>query len=171
MVIIGDCQALYLATGDQYEPWVTVEARDLVISVEPGFRSLNAGLLPLIQFEGSTTRSLSLEIDEDGRVRFRVGESYAFFATDWYELEPAERIEVTATIDTTLDRFNLVFEGIHESDWSVNATDADAQQVRRVATPKFVFASTESQRAIGVEVTHSLGPPLELCSRLLDDIR
>ncbi len=36
LVIIGDCQALYLATGDQYEPWVTVEARDLVISVEAG---------------------------------------------------------------------------------------------------------------------------------------
>ena len=34
--IVGDCQALYLATGDQYEPWVTVEARDLVVSVEAG---------------------------------------------------------------------------------------------------------------------------------------
>ena len=63
-----------------------------------------------------------------------------------------------SSIDTTLDRFNLVFEGIPESNWSVNATDADAQQVRRVATPEFVFRPRTSQRAIGVEVTHSLGP-------------
>ena len=34
--VIGDCQALYLATGDQYEPWVTVESRDLVVAVEAG---------------------------------------------------------------------------------------------------------------------------------------
>ncbi len=46
--VIDDCHALYVATGDQYEPWVTVDARDLMISVEAGLRSLNAGLLPLI---------------------------------------------------------------------------------------------------------------------------
>ncbi len=101
-------------------------------------------------------------------MRFRVGESYAFYATDWYELEPSERIQVTARIDTTLDRFNIVFEGIPESGWSVNATDADAQQVRRVAMPEFVFASSESQEALGVNVTHSFGPALEFCNRLRD---
>jgi hypothetical protein len=168
--IIGDCQALYVATGDHYEPWVTVEMRNLVVAVEVGPRGLKPGLIPLLQFKGPNTRNLTLETSGDGRVRFRVGESYAFFATEWYELEPADRIEVTTRVDATLDRINIDFDGIPESNWSVSATDADAQQVRRVASPEFVFQSRASQQAIGVAITQSWGPRLELCNRVLDDV-
>jgi hypothetical protein len=169
--IVADCRALYLATGDQYEPWVPVEVRDLIVSVEAGQDRLRAGILPLIRFEGPRIRNVSLETDRAGRVRFRIGEAYSFFATDWYEVDPADRIVVTARVDTTLDRFNLVFVGIPESDWFVDAASADARQVRRVTMPAFVDPSTASQLAVGVNVTPSLGPPLQFCNQLLDDVR
>jgi hypothetical protein len=169
--VVADCEALYLATGDQYEPWVTVDVRDLVVSVEAGHDRLNAGILPLVRFDGPRTRNLSLETDNAGRVRFRVGEAYAFFATEWYELEPADRIVVTTRVDTTLDRFNLAFEGIPESNWSVDALVADAQQVRRVTRPAYLSPTAASQLAVGVNITSSVGPALQFCNQLLDDVR
>ena len=95
--IVEDCQALYLATGDQYEPWATVEVRDLVVSVDAGQDRLSAGILPLIRFDGPRTRNVSLETDSAGRralprrrnlcvlryrvVRSRLGESHRCHGT------------------------------------------------------------------------------------------
>ena len=169
--IVEDCQALYLATGDQYEPWVTVDVRDLVVSVEAGQGRLNAGILPLIRFDGPRIRNLSLETDSAGRVRFRVGEAYAFFATEWYEFEPPDRIVVTARVDTTLDRFNLVFDGIPESNWSVDAcgrrrpagSACDQAGIRIPLGGESVGRSVSTSRC-------SFGPRLQFCNQLRSDV-
>jgi hypothetical protein len=104
------------------------------------------------------------------RVRFRVGEAFAYFATDWLALRSGQRLVVTVRVDTELDRFDLRFDGMPDPNWFVSATDVDAQQIRRVARPAFVFPSTASQRELGVAVGARLGPRPKLCDRLLDDV-
>jgi hypothetical protein len=166
--IIGDCRALYLATGDQYEPWIAVELRDLVVTIEATGRRSAAGLLPLIRFEGPRSPDVSLEVD-DGRVRFRVGEAFTYFATEWFPLRSRRRVVITVRVDTELDRFDIAFDGTPDPDWAVSASDADAQQIRRVIRPAFLFPSAESRRALGLEVTARWGQRPPLCADLLDD--
>jgi hypothetical protein len=142
----------------------------VVVTIEASRRRLTAGLLPLIRFEGARPRDVSLEVGDDGRVRFRVGEAFAYFATDWLALRSGQRLVVTVRVDTELDRFDLLFDGMPDPNWSVSASDADAQQIRRVARPVFVFPSSQSQRDLGIAVTARLGPRPKLCDRLLDDV-
>ena len=61
-------------------------------------------------------------------------------------------------VDTTLDRFNLVFDGIPEADWSVNAADPDAQQVRRVAMPEFCSRPRQVNRRLALWSLSHMGP-------------
>lgn len=169
--IVGDCDGLYFATGDQYEPWVAVEVREVRVTIEARPFGFNAGLLPLIRIDGLHPRDVTLESDTEGRVRFRVGEGQFYYPTEWYELEPGERIDVAARIDTSLDRFNLVFDGVAEPDWHVKAAETDGNQIMTVALPHLLFPPSTDQLTLGLRLTPSFGAPLELCTRLLDDIR
>ena len=67
LVVVDDCKALYLNTGDAYRPWVAVAARDLVVS----FTGTDAPTAPgnLEVFKTSSGAIGTLETRTDGRGR------------------------------------------------------------------------------------------------------
>ena len=56
MQIVGDCDAVYLATGDQYEPWRPVDVRGLSLDVTATGRG-RPGRIPLVSFDGAIKAS------------------------------------------------------------------------------------------------------------------
>ena len=66
--ISGDCDALYLNTGDAYEPWTTVQARGEAARIRPEGR-LRPGRVPLFRIAGTEDTAL-LEVTEDRELRF-----------------------------------------------------------------------------------------------------
>ncbi len=68
LAIRGDCEALYLHTGDQYEPWVPVEERDKVWRFKVT-GDLVPGKVKILDVSGAQRQSVWLDVREDRLVR------------------------------------------------------------------------------------------------------
>lgn len=69
--IAGDCDALYLNTGDAYEPWVLATRRS--VQVEVAFtRQAEAARFKVIEVTTSAPRSVWIEYDGQGRARIQI---------------------------------------------------------------------------------------------------
>jgi hypothetical protein len=69
LAILGNCQTLYLNTGDQYEPWVPVQDRDRVLLLTPT-GSLHPGRSTLVHVTGNAREGVRIEVDAQRQLRF-----------------------------------------------------------------------------------------------------
>ncbi len=101
--IRGDCDGLYLHTGDAYEPWLLVAERDTVLDVTPG-ASLAPGLVPLFDVGGAGIRRVFLEIAEGaGRLGRLVSTGDGpMIEGPWFALYPDTPIRIGARTRTDL---------------------------------------------------------------------
>ncbi len=81
------CSALYLATGDRYEPWVLVESAPTVLEVTV-HRGVEPGRVVLATVTGSRTREVVLETRADHHVRVLVTGGDTDTAGPWYGVYP-----------------------------------------------------------------------------------
>lgn len=88
LAISGDCDALYLNTGDKYEPWIPVEerARLLVFTFSGKVRT---GLATVVDVSGNVERHVDLEVSQSKRVRFVVTDDQNRRRGPWFDL-PAD---------------------------------------------------------------------------------
>jgi len=95
--IIGDCEALFVNTGDQYEPWNVVEQRDMTVEVTPTFIRYKPGTYRLFEQNGIEDRYISLEFDtETPQARLVVEDRDGNFYSPWFETARGRKIRVTA---------------------------------------------------------------------------
>ena len=68
LAIRGNCEALYLHTGDQYEPWVPVEERDRVWRFDV-VGELRPGRVEILRISGAQEQAVVLELRRDRLAR------------------------------------------------------------------------------------------------------
>jgi hypothetical protein len=75
LAIRGDCDALYLHTGDKYEPWVPVEERDQVWGLQVS-DELHSGRARLLEVTGAQTQTVDVEVldNREARIVVRIGD-------------------------------------------------------------------------------------------------
>lgn len=85
LAIRGDCEALYLHTGDKYEPWVPVEERDQVWTLRLD-DSVASGRARLLEISGAEPQTVDIEVLDSREARFvaRVGDRS--ITGDWFEV-------------------------------------------------------------------------------------
>jgi len=167
--IVGDCDALYLSTGDQYEPWITVQVREFHVRATPIADRPQLGALPLVNLDGLAHRSISLEGDGRGRVRLRMGEGMVYFPSDWVEVERGESIDVGVELVNWVNRFHITLNGERVGRMPASEPDDNSQHMF-VSIPSFALPSELDQRIVGYRLTPEMGPRLDLCERLLDEL-
>ena len=167
--ILGDCDALYLATGDQYEPWITVQAREFHVRATPMADRPQLGALPLITLDGLAQRSISLEGDGRGRVRLRMGEGLVYLPSDWVAVEGGASIDVGIRLVNSQNQYQVTLNGEFVGDMPASEADDNTQHTF-VSIPSFALPSELDQRIVGYRLTPEMGPRLDLCERLLDEL-
>ncbi|MFT5978292.1 MAG: hypothetical protein ACI83Y_001053 [Candidatus Azotimanducaceae bacterium] len=104
--IVGDCDALYLSTGDRYQPWAPVEVRDVVLEIEavqrldePTGVALRDSIL-LLSFDGIEDRDVVLE--QVGEDLYRVVQGVGEFRSVGPEFHAPPNLQfyLTITVDT-----------------------------------------------------------------------
>ncbi|WP_116996071.1 hypothetical protein [Desertimonas flava] len=164
--IVGDCDGMYLATGDQYEPWVTVGVRDLAVSVTASADGARDGWVPILEVDGATHRTVMIETERD-RIRLRIAEGLVFYPTEWIEFPPGRTLTFRMSVDTAYDRFWLEFGDVTRE--KIDAAETNGNAPRQIALPSLSLPDDVSQALLDVSVQQVATPPLELCQRLLDD--
>jgi len=163
--IVGDCDALYLSTGDLYEPWVTVEVRTRIVEIEANGDGIRPAVLQLMTIDALRAQQMSVQTNDRDEIRLRIGEGAAVIPTDWQALAPGGRISMTMVADTARDRFRVTFGG---SSFDVPLAQWNGDWDMELTHTAFALSPVAEQLRAGVGLTAEMGPPLELCNRLRD---
>ena len=149
--VVGDCDALYIATGDQYEPWVLVEARPLTATITVYADRTRDPASPDCSRSKVRGPHCHAEPQPSNRVRkcCASGGWSALLPTEWQSVAPGDPIDGTVQPDTERDRFRVTVTD--HPDEFVAAAEWDAQRRRttsaRSASP-FLPSSCESARRV-----------------------
>ena len=106
-----------------------------------------------------------MQTNSRNEIRVRVGEGIYVVPTDWQPLPPNGRVELTLVADTARDTFDVTLGDVSfnlplaqwNADWNMVLTRA-----------AFALSPVADQLRSGLGLTAEMGPPLELCNRLLD---
>ena len=103
--IVGDCHALYVATGERAGSWVPVQTRPVEFDIVVGEVGVRPGSARLMWFAGFTLRRLSLQANLDGQVRLTLVGAPPDSAGRWLDVGPDDVIHVSVASDTARNRY------------------------------------------------------------------
>jgi hypothetical protein len=86
LAIRGNCESVYLNTGDRYQPWIPVEERDRVLELSATGPRLHRGGVTLLTVSGTDPQSVRVEVNNRQQLRFvtRYGDARA--RTEWSDM-------------------------------------------------------------------------------------
>jgi hypothetical protein len=164
--ITGPCAAVYLNTGDQYEPWTLVEQREMVVTVRPVFEDYRPGIIRLFRQTGLEERGVGVEFDSElPEARLVIEDPDGNLYSPWFEVRRARPFTVTAHTTPETGQTRIRIDDAVEYDlylatsqWNENWYNV---QTRLSFTPANEHGS--SRHAL---VSSEYGPVRELCARL-----
>ncbi|KGN42879.1 hypothetical protein N801_11200 [Knoellia aerolata DSM 18566] len=167
--ITGDCAALYVHTGDQYEPWNLVEQRDMIVDLMPTFTNYKPGLLRLFQQFGVETREVSLEFDAVApQARLVVEDRDGNFYSPWFEVARDRPIRVTAHARPEFFETRIRVNDDPQYDLRLPVAEWNRDWYSDLSQLQFRSA-IDGGNTDHVRATQSWGPVPAVCGRLSDD--
>jgi len=166
LLIRGDCDELYLNTGDVYDPWVTVEQRDLVLDIAPT-AVVRRGTVELFTIHSPRDdHHVSLQTDGRGQARILLSDSDDELSTRgyWFTFISGTRVTLGARTLTDLGVVTVQstpggFAGaVPAYGWS---EDWDGSPSWTELSP-----AVGDITSTGVEVARRDTPPPELCASI-----
>jgi hypothetical protein len=165
LAVIGDCQALYFGTGDEFRPWEEVGTRSLEVRV----RVLDDAVapevgLPLATFDGHRRTALVLERSaETGFVLALRGGDAGVIRSDPVPVDVGDGFVVRVATDGPDD---VTIRGLGRADLRVpkQTYDSDWRWRPNVFRPQEL--DPERVARLGVEVEVERGDAVRPCERL-----
>jgi len=166
LLVVGDCRALYLSTGDANTPWVLVEeaAQVVTVSVPEHPRS---GTTELFTVQGASVTRVVLETRSDRRMRVRLSNPEGSTGGQWFSAAPGEKVVVGIRANTDIDYYDVSstpggFAGRFPSYWF----DEHSVQHPGTLTPQVTEPRVDEPS--GVRVSPGRGVSPVLCRRLVE---
>ena len=160
--ITGDCDALYLNTGDIYEPWTTVQSRGEAVRIRPAGR-LRPGRVPLFRIAG-TQDAVVLEVTDAREMRFVLSGSDGEYGANSFEFPPNGYADLNLRNLTQYGFYEITAQpsgpvGFLRSTWT------DDDWTTSPAPLRWVGRDAEARR-VGVSLEHLEGLDMPLCEEL-----
>jgi len=169
--ITNNCSALHIATGNQYGPWLPVEARDVSFEVTvpldaESSQASTIGQVELVSFDG--VDELPLVLERTGPTTFRLAYGDGDDRVTWpsFTAQPGETFVISIRADTAAGRYNVTGPDSIVIPFAMSQLDDEW-----VARPTQLNISADAEAdgtAQGLTVMRIDGPVPELCQRLLD---
>lgn len=162
--IEGDCDALYLNTGDQYDPWILVERRPVAITVDAG-SDVQPGTIALFDIDSTDKRQVVMDIDRESNALIFIRGASGDAGGTYIPVHQGQSIRVGVGVDTGLGMARVsASPGGHVAyvPWAYWGDDWIAAQGAISPTPGSRARATE----MGLTIRSSPTPPLSLCSRV-----
>lgn len=167
--IIGACDALYLGTGDQYEPWVLVERRAEVVQVRVPDR-LKAGRSLLFSIQGSARHEVYLETNADQFARITISNDGGDYGGPWFALYGESTFRVGVGFESDIG-YAVVSSTPGGFVGYVPFIEWDEDWKARPGQVSWSFDQSSARPDQGIVLNRIPGLPLPLCERLADESR
>ena len=167
LAVQGDCESVYLNTGDAYEPWITVAERDWVVDLARTTR-IKPGVANLVRVDAKSASGVDIRTSEDGQVRFEVWDAGGRAYGDWFDLDPADatpvRVGVRHVTDFAFYRVDALPGGtIAQFASRYLAADVSTQPSTLRVTP-----ADDSLSRMGLRAEVSRGAAPDICATIAD---
>jgi hypothetical protein len=169
VAIVGDCNALYLGTGETHGSWIAVEQRQQQFRLTVAATGLRPGSTSLMWFSGYTLRRLHVQVNLDGQVRLVLVGSAPTTSGHWLDVAPGDTVEVSVVGDTAVNRFvaTATLDGDDRSSTVWSPMTEWNRQLRSVPIVANVALGGRSPtERLGLDVETIPGPVPEVCGRL-----
>ncbi len=166
--IVGNCDGLYVASGDQYQPWLAVQQRLRRARVIVGADRLQNSLLTLFTVNGVRTSHVQVEISRQHLLRFRVTSSAGVAYGPWVSANRGEEVDLTISAHTDYGLLEVSSLPGGFVTW-VPLADWDAEWHSVLSTVTVTLAPAASQQADGVRLAIGATAVPPLCGDLARD--
>lgn len=174
LVIVGDCDALYVGTGEDSGEWIPVQFRERVFRLPVGEDGLRPGSLSLMWFRGYTLRRLQVQVGLEREIRVVLVGAPPDTSGRWLEAESGDTVVVRVSGDTARNRF-VATAAVERAGTTVDQaesrvaapmTEWDQRFLSVPISPHVALGSAQDAAAIGVTADAAAGPVPELCDSL-----
>jgi hypothetical protein len=164
IAIRGDCDAVYLNTGDRYQPWVPVQERDRILEVTAAGPRLHPGGVTLIRVGGTDPQNVRLEVNRSQQLRFvtRYGDLRA--RTSWFDMPTEGGVRLGVRNQIALGFFQFVSTPGGQVGY-LPSVYFDRDQNSLPALLQLTDSGTGLRR-LGLSLRELPGLPLTLCQEL-----
>lgn len=165
LAVRGDCDALYLNTGDLYEPWLPVQERDRVLRLRYRPGHLEQGDATVLTVSTTRKDRVDVQVNVRGQVRFLVFLDGQVTNTQWSD-PPTDR-------DITLGIRNRIDFGVYELGSTPGGVAGYLPSIYlndledSLPADLRVSDDTEALGALGFTMTEQPGLPLPLCTAVV----
>ncbi len=165
--VVGDCDALYLNTGDAYEPWILVEKRPDVVVVEVT-GTIRAARTALFVVRGTRERLVYLETKSDNYARVVIANEGGDYAGPWFPVydQGSFRVGIAARSDIGYADVTTTPGGFVGYVPFIEWNESWEARPGRI---EYAFPASLRRARQGVTVYQEKGLPLNLCARLLHE--
>lgn len=165
--VVGDCDGLYLGTGDVYEPWTTVQARDQAVRIRPDGR-LRPGRVPLFRISGTQDR-VELEVTEDRQLRFVLIGDDGEYGANIFEFPPNGYADLDVRNLTQFGYYEITADPSgHVGYLRSTVTERDGEW-RTYPAPLAYIGSSSRAASAGVDLEHLEGGAPRLCTSIAEE--
>lgn len=165
--IAGDCDALYLNTGDTYEPWTTVQSRGEAARIRPDGR-LRPGRVPLFRISGTQDTAV-LEVTAERQLRFVLIGPDGEYGANSFDFPPNGYADLNLRNLTRYGYYEITAEPSGPVGF-LRSTRTDEEWFTSPA-PLEWLGTAAAAREVGVSVEHLDGLDMPLCQELADRAR
>ena len=174
LAIIGDCDALYVGTGEDSGEWIPVQFRDRSFRLGVGDDGLRPGSLSLMWFSGYTLRRLHVQVGLEREIRVTLIGTPPDTSGRWLTAEPGDTVVVRVHGETERNQFvatatvERAGETVEQPASRVDApmTEWDQRFLSVPISPHEALGSEQDATRIGVTVDAAPGPVPDLCDSL-----
>jgi hypothetical protein len=85
LAILGNCQTLFINTGDKYQPWLPVQDRDRVLQLSPS-GPLHPGRVTLVHVSGNDPEGVRIQVNRLRQLRFITWDGTAKAVGAWFDM-------------------------------------------------------------------------------------
>lgn len=166
--IVGDCDELYLNTGDTYEPWKLVQRRGTVVSItlDPDVQPIR---VPLIEVNTELKRTVWLDTNRRHQARIVIRSERGLQRGQWFEVPPPYKLSVGV-----LDKPELGHAEVQSTPGGfvgyVRTFDWDSNWVAQPTRIEIVESGRQRALRAGIAIRPGLGLAPSLCTRLQADV-
>jgi hypothetical protein len=164
LAIRGNCESVYLNTGDQYQPWIPVEERDRVLELSATGHRLNPGRVTLLTVSGTDPQSVRVEVNEHQQLRFVTRYGDALAQTAWFDMPTSGGARLGIRNQIALGFFQFVSTPGGQAGFLPSVYfDRDENSLPALLT---LNDSSKGLAALGLSMKQLSGLPMTLCEDL-----
>lgn len=164
--VVGDCTGLYLNTGDAYQPWIVVQQRDRLASVQLPAAPVHDDVIPIFKVADRRRLTVGLQTRASGSARIVVTGADLPGAGPWFPVTPGKSVLMILRTHTDRNEMEL-YTSPGGTAGAIPLAEWGPDWISRINVLVPTAGSADAASGEGTDVRYGWGEVPALCRQLV----